>query len=153
MRIYTQTHNSIQLPHSAITKATGLLPMFYSLTELCLELDIPRHTVRAWLQAGLPCFRDERKHIWINGEMCKQWITKIRQTQKRDNYLTSNQAYCLRCRKVVMVKTPVIVIKDGNKRLSGKCPDCNSLVNRGVKNDQSEELPNNTRVSTLQKRN
>jgi hypothetical protein len=146
------SQKSIQLPHSAITKATGLLPMMYSITELCIELDIPRHTVRAWLQAGLPHQRDSRQHIWINGKTCNQWITEIRQAQKKKKHLTGDQAYCLRCQKVIRVKNPQIFSKNGNRRLSGSCPKCDGTVNKGLSNGQSEELQTNTRVSTIQKR-
>jgi hypothetical protein len=144
-----KSSKKIPLSHSAITKVTALLPMMYTVTELCIELEIPRHTVRAWLQAGLPHDRDERQHIWINGEICNQWIARIRQAQKKKKYLTDLQAYCLRCQMVIQVKNPRVVSKDGNQRLSGLCPNCNGSVNKGIRNGQPKELQTNQRVSTI----
>jgi hypothetical protein len=144
--------NRNRLPHSAITKAAGLLPMMYSTNELCVELDVPRDFIESWLQAGLPYQRDRRQHIWINGEECTIWIETNRKAQKRKKTLKANQAYCFRCQKAITVVNPQFVTHQGNRRLTGRCPDCTGSVNKGVSNDRPEELQNDTRVSSVQKR-
>ena len=116
------TQNSVRLPHSAITKATSLLPMMYTINELCIELDVPRHFVRSWVDNGLPHERDQRQHIWINGIECRLWIEQKRQAKRKEKHLEDNQAYCLRCRKIVIVQNPKLITDKGNLRLSGSCP-------------------------------
>ncbi len=145
------SRRSIRLPHSAITKAAGLLPMLYSINELCTELNVPRHLIRSWLKTGLPYQRDHRKHIWIIGKECAAWIEENRQEQKRNKRLQKNQAYCFRCRKTIAVMNPQIITVQGNKRLTGLCPDCEGLVNKGVKIDSQEQLQNDTGVPSIQK--
>ena len=136
----------VQLPHSAITKAPGLLPMLYSISELCVELDIPRHIIRSWLETGLPHQRDERQHIWINGKECFSWIEENRVNQKRKKTLEENQAHCFRCQKNITIMKPQIVTEHGNRRVTGLCPDCEGTVNRGVINDQSQQLQTNAGI-------
>lgn len=143
----------VPLPHSAITKAPSLLPMMYTIRELCVELDIPRHVIRSWINSGLPFQRDQRQHFWINGTECRAWIEQKRQEKKKKSYLENNQAYCLRCRKVVIIQTPELVSHKGNQRLSGSCPYCESTVNKGIKNGQSRELQTDEKISSIQKRN
>lgn len=143
----------IKLPHSAIIKAPGLLPMMYSITELCGELDVPRHLVRSWLHNGLPYMQDQRKYIWINGKDCAAWIEEVRKFQKKKKSLKPNQAYCFRCRQPIDMFNPQEVYENGNRRLTGECPNCNCIVNKGVKSGQQKELQADTRVPSIQKRN
>ena len=131
------TCNRMRLPHSAITKASWLLPMMYSTSELCFELDITRDFIQSWLEAGLPHQRDRRQHIWINGEECAAWIKTKHKAQKRKKILGSGQAFCFLCNKIITVSKPRIAIENSNRRLTGSCPDCGSSVNKGVRNDQS----------------
>lgn len=146
------TQSSIRFPHSAITKSSSLLPMMYAISELCIELDVPRHLIRSWVDNGLPHQRDRRQHIWINGIECKSWIEQKRQAKRKKKYLQDNQAYCLRCRKVVVIQTPKLITHKGNQRLSGSCPHCKGTVNKGIKNGQSRKLQTNEKISSIQKR-
>lgn len=146
------TQNSIRLPHSAITKAPSLLPMMYTVSELCTELDTPRHLIRSWVDNGLPHQRDKRQYIWINGIECKSWIEQKRQSKRKKKHLKDDQAYCLKCRKVVIIQTPQLIVHKGNRRLSGSCPHCEGTVNKGIKNDQSRKLQANEKFSSIQER-
>ena len=143
----------IRFPHSAITKSTSLLPMMYSISELCDELNVPRHLVRSWMQNGLPHQSDQKNRIWINGRKCNAWIDEIRQPQKRKKILKANQAYCFRCRQRVNIVQPKEVFENNNRRLTGTCPQCGCTVNKGVKSDQPKKLQINSGVSSVQKRN
>ena len=136
--ILMKPNKKVPLPQNAITKASGLLPMMYSISEVCLELDIPRHIVRSWLQRGLPHQRDERKRIWINGKECLSWIEMRRIKQKRKKTLEENQAHCFRCHENITIMSPQVVTEHGNRRITGLCPDCGGPVNRGVINDQPQ---------------
>ena len=143
----------LKFPHCAIVKAPGLLPMLYSINELCSELDVPRHMVISWLQNGLPHERDRRKYIWVNGKKCSSWIEAVRKAQKKTKTLKPNQAYCFRCRMPVKIINPKVVHENGNRRLTGECPRCCGIVNKGVKSGQQKELQANTRIPSIQKRN
>jgi len=134
------TCQRIKFPHSAIIKASGLLPMMYSINELCFELDVSRHFIRSWLQTGMPYERDGRQHIWINGEECAAWIEAKHKAQKRKKILEVDQGFCFNCNNIVTVFVPRIVIENGNRRLTGLCPDCKGPVNKGVSNDQPQQL-------------
>ena len=141
-----KSRKNVRFPHSAITRSPGLLPMLYSINELCIELDIPRHLIRSWLQNGLPHQRDQHQHIWINGEECTLWIEENRKSQKRTKTLAEYQAYCFRCQSIIAISNPRIITERGNSRLIGLCPDCEGIVNKGVSNDQPKQLQTDTGV-------
>ena len=89
-----------KIPHCVIVRAPGLLPMLYKPSELEQELDIPAFTVRGWLSKGLPHQRDSRGHIWIDGRQFAEWVQVTSQARPRAN-LREDEAYCLRCRRLV----------------------------------------------------
>jgi hypothetical protein len=63
---------SIRIPHAAITRAPGLLPMQYTLVELATELGLSARTLREWVSntdLTVPHQRDGRGHIWIEGRV------------------------------------------------------------------------------------
>lgn len=121
----------LHIPHSAIVKSPGLLPMFYKARELASALEVPERTLRDWLQTGAPHSRDSQGHVWINGLEFAAWIKDQRQP-KRVQKLTDQQAYCMRCHKPVEMVD--VVTKPGKGRLlliSGTCPHCGCKINRG----------------------
>lgn len=135
-----QQKKSVRLPHSAIVKAPGLLPMMYSISELCDELDIPRHLVRTWLKNELPHERDHRNYIWVNGRECADWIEECRKSKRKHASLAMCEIYCLRCNKGVRPLQSRREKKNGLVRLTGRCPSCGGQVYKGVKDGQPEQL-------------
>jgi hypothetical protein len=115
-----------------LLKSKGLLPIDYSIRELCTELGIPDRTARdLFLKFGAPSFRDNRNHIQINGQDFYKWMRSITTKPKRER-MTDRQAYCFRCRKPVLLSNPEII--PGKAKLiniRGICPDCGTAINRG----------------------
>ena len=129
-----------KLPHNVIIKAPGLLPMLYTLREICEELDIAESTLRDWLQIDVPHQRDNRNRIWINGEEFARWVNNQRKP-KVTNKLNEDEAYCLRCNQVSKLLSPQIQPIKGNLVLiKGTCANCGAVINRGAHRDRTPEL-------------
>lgn len=121
----------MNLPHTAIVKAPGLLPMLYKVSEIAAELKVPERTLRDWLTAGAPHQRDERNNLWVNGHLFAGWVQSHRK-QKKPTHLTDKQAYCLRCKQVVeLTNTEIIPIKGKLINIKGACLHCGCVINRG----------------------
>ena len=138
----------IRLPHSAITRSSSLLPMMYSISELCEELNISRHLMRSWLQNGLPHHKDQNR-IWIYGREFDFWITEIRQNGKQKEPMKLTQAYCFRCRQRIEITNPKDVFENGNYRRTGTCPQCGGMVNRGIQRGQSKKFQTCSGISEI----
>lgn len=121
------------LPHSAIVKAPGLLPMRYRLGELAEALGIPPRIIHRWMMdKELPYTRDGQGHLWINGEQCKDWINRVRREQDGQR-LAPDEAYCLRCCQPVKLINPTERQNGRRVLLAGECPNCGAAINRGVR--------------------
>lgn len=124
----------IRMPQLVIAKSPGLLNMQYKVRELSMELGIPDSTLRDWLRLGAPHSRDNRRHIWINGQEFAQWVESFKKP-KRKGKLKHNQAFCFRCKKAVDLINPNIIPMQGKLiRITGSCPFCNTTINRGGRN-------------------
>ena len=122
---------TIKISQKVIVKAPGLLPMLYKPSELAKELCIHRRTLYDWLNKnGAPYTRDAHNHIWINGEDFAQWIAKYKKETHRK--LEENEAYCMRCKKIVQLEKPTIIpIKAKLINIRGICPFCQGTIVRG----------------------
>ncbi len=125
------------LPHSAITRAPGLLPMLYRPAELAEDLGVSDRVVREWLVKDLPHQRDERGHLWIDGRKAAEWVDSVRHSQPTPK-LANDEAYCLPCHKAVKLINPIRTQRGKQVVLHGVCPNCGTSVHRGIRNDQSE---------------
>ncbi len=121
-----------KIPHAAIVRAPGLLPMLYTTRELENELQIDHRRMMQWVRCGLPHYRDSRNYIWINGRECAAWIENCRKKPPKIG-LPENEAYCMRCRKPVRIQEPEIQHLNGKTLLKGLCAMCGSRVNKGVR--------------------
>lgn len=127
----------MNLPHTAIVKAPGLLPMLYKVSEIADELKVPERTLRDWLSAGAPHHRDERNNLWVNGRLFADWVQSKRK-QKKTTRLSDNQAYCLRCKQVVeLAHAEIIPIKGKLIHIKGACPQCGCTINRGGRHERA----------------
>ena len=132
--------SKIKLPLTVRTKSPGLLPMLYTLRELCEELDVPDSTLRGWLQAGAPHSRDERSHLWVNGESFADWV-KAQQKPGKHRKLAEHEAYCLHCNQIVQLKNPEVhPVKGKLIHIRGICPECGHVIVRGGRNDRTTKL-------------
>jgi hypothetical protein len=104
----------------------------YTVDEVARVLKVSKGTVRNWLKHGLVALND-RKPILILGPVLRQFLEDRRAKAKRP--CPPGFIYCLRCRAP---KPPALQMaeylprngKTGNLR--GICPDCGSLIHRGV---------------------
>lgn len=125
----------VKLTHGVIIKAPGLLPMEYKLGEIAEKLGINPRTLADWTDAGAPHRHDSRGHIWIVGTEFAQWVDELRQKhieEKNKRKCNDNQAYCMKCKKVVDLQNPTIEPRGGKLIFfKGKCPNCGNIINRG----------------------
>ena len=160
-----ESQKRMKIPHLVIVRAPGLLPMLYTLRELGEELDIPMSTLRDWLQAGAPYERDNRNHLWVNGESFAAWI-KTQQKPRPHRKLETGEGYCMHCNQIThtahiepqtsclpgegycmhcnqitrLVSPEVRHIKGKLIHIKGKCPQCGHTINRGGRYDRTTEL-------------
>jgi len=132
--------SKVKIHHYAIVRAPGLLPMKYKLSEISKELDIPQRTLHDWLRMGVPHERDERNHIWINGQEFAKWINSNRKRRSSNQKLKANEGYCFRCNRVVNLVSPIIMPARGKLIfINGYCPFCKGKIVRGGRqNGQSK---------------
>ncbi len=121
----------IRLPHSAIVRSPGLLPMLYTVSEIAAALGVPDRTLRDWLEAGAPHDRDPHSRIWIHGRKFAGWIAEMREPAKKRK-LKDDEAYCMRCNRVVQMTDVSTKAMQGKLILiRGTCPNCGCTINRG----------------------
>jgi hypothetical protein len=114
--------------------------MLYTAHELSEELSVPDNTLRCWLQAGAPFYRDAQNHIWIDGTRFSTWV-KEQQRKKPSNKLKAGEGYCLNCNRTIQfVPIEVRHIQGKLVHLKGKCPQCGHTINRGARYDRTAEL-------------
>ncbi len=130
----------LAIPHSVIVRAPGLLPMYYTTSELALEVGVEASRIVRWAKAGAPHRRDGRNHIWISGREFAAWVEETRAAEVGQP-MQPGEGYCMRCRAPVEMDGPVLREKQGRKWISGTCPRCGARVNRGVRNGQQTKLP------------
>jgi hypothetical protein len=121
-----------RLPHLVIVRAPGLLPMWYSRRELAQELEVSVRAVQWWLEQGLPCRRDERGHVWIDGRQFAAWVKTII-LQRPRQALQAHEALCLTCRRPVALLNPTSTCRGKQRLLRGTCSVCGHIVYRAVR--------------------
>ncbi len=121
----------LKIPHSAIVKAPGLLPMLYTISELAEELSVPESILLNWFSYGAPHQIEAGGCTWINGTHFSQWIA-AQKKQSTARSLAKNEAFCFHCKQVVQLLDPQIIPIQGKLiHLRGKCSTCGNIVNRG----------------------
>lgn len=142
----SEPRRAIRLSHTVIVRTPGLLPMWYTVGELEQELGVPARTLRDWLRLGLPHRRDERGHLWIDGQQFAAWVKEI--CQPRPGWqLNHDEAYCLHCRGPVKLINPTRRRHGNQVTLKGRCPQCGNAIYRGGRHGESAELPLGPSVS------
>ena len=105
--------------------------MLYKPSEVAEELGAPLQTIHDWTKQDLPHERDNRGHLWINGQRLADWINQKRQA-RRGPPLGQHEAYCLPCRMPVRLVNPGLHSTTGKQvLLSGTCPHCGGKIYKG----------------------
>ena len=125
-----------RISSSTARKLIKLLHMQYKPSEIAEIMGVSVDTIyRSYLPAGAPFEKDAKNNIWIVGDVFASWAircakTNVRKPEKQK--LTSEQVFCLKCNQIVALKSPKKSQPNtrGVLNLSGKCPVCNTKVNR-----------------------
>ena len=130
---------SIKIARGNASRLKRLMHMRYKPSELAEEVGISTDTLfRHYLPAGAPCEVDQQGHTWIIGDHFAKWVldyAKVNRRRQPVQKMEPGQAYCVTCRKVVMLlKTKVEKPNArGVANLVGKCPECGKRVIRFCK--------------------
>jgi len=104
----------------------------YTVEEAAKLFGIHKHTVRSWINAGLPqC--DSCRPILILGRELAAFIQAKRARNKQT--CLPGEMYCLRCRlprKPAGEMADFQPLNDKTGNLVGICPICNVIINRRV---------------------
>ena len=132
-----QPHPAIpNFSHQVIVGAPHLLNMLYTPAELAEELRVPARTVRDWAQFDMPHNKDTSGRLWIHGLEFAAWVVRTR-AQRRKTELQPGEAYCVKCKRAVVIQGAHPVTLSRVVVLTGRCPRCGAEVNRGMARDQS----------------
>ena len=108
----------------------------YSFEEAAEALGVHVQTVRVWAAQGLRCMTDGRPFLILGADLIAFHEQRSGGAKKR---LGPNELYCLKCRAP---RTPAGRAADffpygpDRGRLSGICPDCESMCHRFVRRDR-----------------
>ena len=109
------------------TRLGRLLNMMYRPSEIASEVGFNRRQFyRVYLPAGCPQERDARGHVWINGKDFREWYIERYKKLKLDN----GEAFCLSCKKAVIMNGENEFEKDGLLYLVCSCPACGRKLSK-----------------------
>jgi len=104
----------------------------YSVEEIARLLGAHKHTVRAWVKAGLPTC-DNRRPTLICGPDLISFLQARLTKNKRP--LKPGEIYCVRCRAPKIPWAEIVNYQPATEKLGNLtaiCPDCESMMNRRV---------------------
>jgi hypothetical protein len=124
------TARQTRITHSQCARLAGLLPMEYKPTELAEEIGCHRSTVyESYIPNGCPHRRDRNQQIWINGIEFAAWARAT--IQHRKLVMGADEAFCMRCKRVVTMRGPVRRSEaKAAWLLHATCPQCGCDVVR-----------------------
>ncbi len=103
-----------------------LLDMMYKPSELAEEIGFTlRQVYRVYMPLGCPCVRENR-YVFINGRAFAEWY----EATYPKKTLRDDEAFCLTCKKPVMMNDPVKQKKDRLHYWVCKCPTCGRKLAR-----------------------
>ena len=106
-------------------KVKGLLNMMYSPRELAEEIGFSKNQVyRVYLPAGCPHTKNPIGRILIHGVSFRLWFEE---TYKKTP-IKKGQAYCVSCKKVVLVSNPKRFEKGRLSYDLFACPICGNTT-------------------------
>ena len=119
----------------------------YTYSEVAEIMRCHPQTVRKWGNMGLVVIKDQLPHL-ILGKHLKEFL-EGRKKAKRP--LKPNQLFCLKCRagKVPLGRMADFSIDtNGTGRLSGICPDCETMIHRFVGNTLPADVAPDLEISS-----
>jgi hypothetical protein len=117
-------------------KLVRLLDMLYMPSELAEEIGFNKRQVyRVYIPAGCPIVKDTNNYIWINGKDFREWVLEV--YKKRG--LANNQAFCIFCRKAVVMVDPVRREEGRLYYFICNCPNCGRKLARIITGGKRNE--------------
>lgn len=123
------------IKHEQVIKTARLLNMLYKPSEIAEELGVTTDTVlRSYIPAGLPCTKDDTRHLWIHGLTCAAWVRDMaRQRRANRPKMPPGFGWCMKCNKAVEMPAALVTVRPATRHfeiMQAPCPHCNSTVNR-----------------------
>ena len=110
-----------------------LLNMLYMPSELAKEIGFTQRQVyRVYIPAGCPHIKDEKRRLWINGKAFTEWYEETYPKQT----LARNEAFCLTCKKAVVMNNPKEQKRGRLKYAICDCPNCGRKLARIISKDK-----------------
>lgn len=104
----------------------------YEVSEAAKLLDVHKHTVSRWIEAGLPLVAPKRPFL-IHGSELRAFL-KARQPRKQP--CRAGEIFCVRCRtpkRPAFGEVDFIPKTTTTGLLAGLCPTCESMIYRLTK--------------------
>jgi hypothetical protein len=122
----------------------------YSVEETSRLFGVHKHTVRAWLKAGLQTI-DSRRPTLILGSELRRFLSARRAARRRTT--PPGMIFCLRCREP---RPPALAMADYVPRtrtsgdLQGICPVCTTMLYRRVRRGELDAIRGQLEVTITQ---
>ena len=130
-----------RLKDNQIRYLSRLFDMLYTPSEIAREIGCTRRQFyRVYLPIGCPCIREDNGHVWINGKEFRKWYLEKYKKVK----LAPDEVYCLACKRIVQLASPIELQKGHYHYWSAICPNCGkkvskAITNKRIANDQSQQ--------------
>jgi hypothetical protein len=112
-----------------------LMDMYYSPKELAEEIGVNVDRVyMVYIPGGCPNERDEKRHIWINGQVFRKWFEETYAKQE----LKPGEAFCKTCKHAVLMVNPIRKQKDRLIYDVSLCPNCGRGLPRIIDNHRKK---------------
>jgi excisionase family DNA binding protein len=118
----------------------------YTPAEIGELLGVHKHTVGRWIASGLPLI-DLRRPYLIHGTELRAFLAA---RQPRRHPLQPGEMFCLRCRvprRPAGDMADLISRSESSGKLSGICPDCETIMHRAVSLRTLEQVRGNLAVA------
>lgn len=118
-----------RLAGSQRQKLSKLLDMHYTPSEIGEILGFGRRQFyRVYIPAGCPHERGENDRLWINGAAFREWYFQ----QYPKVIIEENEAYCLACKRIVIVEHPETKQTGRYRYWSFICPNCGHQMSKSI---------------------